>query len=162
MKHGGITVLAVLVLTAAAFVTGTGRVLAGDAPITVVTHPVYASLLQAAKARDLYTGLEFVNARQGLTDRIKLVGLGVGNSEAEVSIFQKKYQIPFPLFADPDFTAHKAVGGVGTPYFYVLRRKDGHKDFTVLSGTLGRMASPEAFLTEVVHTAGLKAPEAKP
>lgn len=100
--------------------------------------------------------------RLGLAERIKLIGLGVGNSEAEVSIFQKKYHIPFPLFVDPEFTAHKAIGEVGTPYFYVLRRKAGHKDFTVQSGTLGRMASPEAFLTEVVRKAGLKAPEVKP
>lgn len=106
--------------------------------------------------------LQDLISRLGLADRIKLVGLGVGNSEMEVSIFQKKYHIPFPLFADPDFVAHKAIGEVGTPYFYVLRRQAGHKDFTIQGGTLGRMATPEAFLTEVVRKAGLKAPEVKP
>ena len=68
MKHGWITCLAAFALTAA-FLVGTGRVLAGDASLPVVTHPLYASLLLAAKARDLYGSLEFVQAKQGLTDR---------------------------------------------------------------------------------------------
>jgi peroxiredoxin len=94
-------------------------------------------------------------SRRGLDNRIKIIGLGVGNSEAEVEIFRQKYRIPFPLFADAQFVAHKAVGEVGTPYFYVLGRKPGQKNFTVLEGTLGRLDSPEAFLRGIVRQAGL-------
>jgi peroxiredoxin len=99
--------------------------------------------------------LQALVARRGLDNRIKIIGLGAGNSEAEVEIFRQKYHIPFPLFADADFVAHKAVGEVGTPYFYVLQRKSGQKNFTVLDGSLGRMDSPEAFLKGIVRQGGL-------
>jgi thiol-disulfide isomerase/thioredoxin len=96
-------------------------------------------------------------ARRGLADRVKVIGLGVGNSQTEVDIFRKKYQVAFPLFTDADYAAHKALGEVGTPYFYVLRKKPG-KVFQVIEGKLGCLESPEAFLDGIVSLAGLAAP----
>lgn len=92
-------------------------------------------------------------ASRGLADRIKIIGLGVGNSDLEVDVFRKKYGVSFPLFSDADFTVHKAVGQVGTPYFYVLRRTDGGP-FAVLESNLGCMASPEAFLDSILRALG--------
>ena len=92
-------------------------------------------------------------AARGLADRIKIIGIGAGNSDLEVEVYRKKFGVPFPLFADADFGDHKALGQVGTPYFYVLRRgADG--TFSVLEGNLGCMESPQAFLGGILGRLG--------
>jgi peroxiredoxin len=100
-------------------------------------------------------------AQRGLAEKIKVVGLGAGNSLAEVEIFRAKYGLLFPLFSDPDLIAHQAVGGVGTPYFYLLARDPKTGALTVKLGRLGRMDSPEQFLGDLVSAAGLPQGDAK-
>jgi len=81
---------------------------------------------------------------------IKLLGIGVGNSQFEVDHFRKTYDIPFPLFADGDFIVHRALGQVGTPYFIVLAR-EADRSWKVVLSRPGGIQSPEAFLTTIVE-----------
>lgn len=93
-------------------------------------------------------------ASRGLAGDVKLIGVGIGNSDFEVGVFLKKYAVNFPLFSDPDFTVNKDIGEVGTPFFYVLNADAENKEIRVVDTLLGRMESAEAFLDQALKAAG--------
>ena len=87
---------------------------------------------------------------RGLDKDVKLIGVGIGNSDFEVQVFQKKYSVTFPLFSDPEFKTNKEIGEVGTPFFYVLNMNPEKKEILVVNTMLGRMKSAEAFLEQAM------------
>jgi peroxiredoxin len=98
---------------------------------------------------------EKIEADPALKGKIKLIGIGVGNSAFEVGVFRKRYNIPFPLFPDGDFVLHKLLGEVRTPYFIGVKiGPDGSHQ--VIHSRLGAFESVEKFLDEIVRGADLK------
>jgi len=90
-----------------------------------------------------------------IKNKIKLIGIGAGNSSYEVDVFKKTYNIPFPLFPDKDFTIHKACGEVRTPYFMVVKiNEDGTHQ--IVHNQLGNYPGAEPFLELVLKASGLK------
>ena len=90
-----------------------------------------------------------------LKGKIKILGIGVGNSQFEVNTFKKKYKVEFPLIPDGDFKIHKIVGEVRTPYFMIVKL-NGPKKLEVVYSRLGAHENVEAFLSEVVKLADVK------
>lgn len=88
-----------------------------------------------------------------LRDRVKLIGIGVGNSTFEINHFRMHYSVPFPLFPDEDFTVHKAIGEVRTPFFIVIALgPDGNG--RILWTRSGSMEALEAFMPRLNDLAG--------
>jgi peroxiredoxin len=98
---------------------------------------------------------EKIEADPVLRGKIKLLGIGVGNSAFEVGVFQKKYNIPFPLFPDDDFVLHKLLGEARTPYFIGVKIGPGGAH-QVIHSRLGAFESAEKFLDEIVKASDLK------
>lgn len=119
--------------------------------VILVVYSMYCPFCQR-EAPQLNKLHQLIKSR-GLSGKVKLIGVGAGNSPFEVNVFREKFAITFPLLPDPDFAAHKALGQVGTPYYYVLARKgDG---FTVVDGSLGCVSSEESFLDGALEKTGL-------
>lgn len=96
-----------------------------------------------------------IESNPRLKGKVKILGIGVGNTQFEVNTFKKKYKVEFPLIPDNDFIIHKIVGEVRTPYFMVVKL-NGAKKLEVVYSKLGAHENVEAFLAEVVQLAGIQ------
>jgi peroxiredoxin len=94
--------------------------------------------------------LDALITSRGLDSDLKLIGIGIGNSDFEVDVFRQKYDVTYPLFSDPEFVVNKCLGEVGTPFFYVLDIDPASGRIRVADTMLGRMESPAAFLERVL------------
>jgi len=88
-------------------------------------------------------------------NKIKLIGIGAGNSAYEVNFFKKNYKIKFPLFSDTKFVIHKKIGEVGTPHFIGLI-PNKNKVLEIFYSKSGEFTGPEEFLKIIIKASGLK------
>jgi peroxiredoxin len=126
-----------------------------NAPVVILqVFSMYCPHCQddAPNVNALYKLIENNPATKG---KVKIIGIGAGNNPYEVRLFKKRYQIPFALFPDADFSIHKKLGEVRTPYFMVIRiQPDGsHK---VVYSHLASFGDPDQFLNTVIKLTNLK------
>jgi thiol-disulfide isomerase/thioredoxin len=89
--------------------------------------------------------LKAIAAKPALRSRIKLIGIGAGNSAFEVNAFRNLYRIEYALLPDENLSLHKKLGEVMTPYFFVLWNKpEGRRE--VIYSKVGSFGDPQAFL----------------
>ena len=106
---------------------------------------------EAPRVNELY---QAVNNDANLKGTIKMIGIGVGNTPLEVEVFKKTYGVPFPLFPDEDYSIHKAIGEVRTPYFISLKI-NADKSLSVFHTKEGGFKDASRFLKQLVTAAGL-------
>lgn len=106
---------------------------------------------EASHVNELF---DIIRQNPKLADRIKLLGIGAGNSAFEVDFFKKKYNIRFPLFADSDFSLHKQIGEVRTPHFFGLRLSENDA-FDVFYSQSGEIHDTKKFLQMLINASGL-------
>ncbi len=97
---------------------------------------------------------QLIESDVSLKDKIKLIGIGAGNSRYEVEVFKKTFHTPFPLFPDNDFTIHEALGDVRSPYFIAIKiNKNGTHE--VIHSELDSFKDAETFLKLMIDASGL-------
>ena len=106
---------------------------------------------EAPKVNELYRA---VNKDQKLKEKIKLIGIGAGNTPLEAEVFRKNHQVLFPLFPDEDYAIHKAVGEVRTPFF-ICAKKNADGSLNVFHINKGGFQYPAQFLKQIVALSGL-------
>ena len=95
-----------------------------------------------------------IQKRKDLKDKVKLIGIGTGNTPFEIDFFRKKYEVPFPLFDDEDYALHKAFGEVRTPYFIGVKiNADGSHE--IFYAKLGGFKNSNDFLKLMLKLSGI-------
>lgn len=107
---------------------------------------------EAPNVNRLYASIE---GNPAFKNKIKIMGIGAGNSQFETGIYKKKYAVEFPLISDGDFRLHKILGEVRTPYFIAVTL-DAKWPAKVIYSRLGALESNDVFLADIVKSAGLK------
>ncbi len=93
---------------------------------------------------------KLIEGDRALKRKIRIIGIGTGNTPFEVEVFRKKFDVKFPLFADEDFRVQKVSSEpIRTPVFITLKRK-ADKSFTVHHTHLGESKESEAFLKKIL------------
>ena len=99
---------------------------------------------QAPIFNEVYSSIESDSRLKG---KVKMIGIAAGNNMMEVEVFKKAYRVPYPIFADPRFDAHTAVGSPRTPFSTWVRR-DAQGNSIVVSTHLGLIESVKSALDE--------------
>ena len=107
---------------------------------------------EAPNLNELY---QIINKREDLKNKIRIIGVGVGNNPFEVDVFRNQYNIQFPLFSDESYSVHKSVGEVRTPYFFVIKNT-GDKKNTLIYSKVGSIQDPKQFLDKILEESGMK------
>jgi peroxiredoxin len=122
--------------------------------VIVQFFSMYCPICQkdAPGVNELY---RLIESNPNVKNKVKLIGIGAGNSPYEVEVYKKTYDVPFPLFPDKDFVIHQACGEVRTPYYMVVKmNEDGtHR---IVHSQLGDYPGAEKFLELVLNASGLK------
>jgi hypothetical protein len=103
-----------------------------------------------ASFNELYNLIE---KNAGTRGRIKMLGIAAGNLPDEVQTFTQRYQVPFPVFADPRFQAHRAMGGSATPFSIYVRQDKPGKPGVVAGTHLGLNTRYENLYAELQRLA---------
>jgi peroxiredoxin len=83
----------------------------------------FACVQQAPIMNDIHRLLE---EREELRDRVRFIGIAVGNGPAEIAAFKQRLDVPYPILADSDFHALDAIGNPGgTPFLVFYPRGEG-------------------------------------
>ena len=88
----------------------------------------------------------------GLDQRVKFVGLGVGNSPLETEMFHKKFEVPFPSFPDRSNDVARQFGRVRLPSLLVLRKSVN--GWELMHQTTGTFRDPEELFMRILEDAG--------
>ncbi len=98
---------------------------------------------------------DLIQKTPDLRDKIKIIGIGAGNSAFEIETFKKTFSVPFPLFPDQDYVIHQACGEVRTPYFIGVKiQKD--KSHRIFLSQQGGFPGAQPFLEQIIKESDLK------
>lgn len=97
-----------------------------------------------------------IQGRPEIKEKVKIIGIGIGNSPYEVDSFREKYQVPFPLFSDQSRAISDLLKVTATPTFIGVKvnHEGSQERFYFKAGGFDEDAL--GFLAEILKLSGLE------
>ncbi len=116
-------------------------------PSKLVLIEVFSTLCKVCfkTAPNVNKLFKFIQRDPDLAKNLKMIGVGVGDTDKKVAMWKTQMRVRFPLFSDPNRVAFKKFGGPGTPYTVLIDNRSGK----VLYTHLGALDNVEKFLGEL-------------
>ena len=142
--------------------TGSENFKLGQIPAQVLIIEVFSFYCPhcqhaAPQVNELYREIQ---GRPDLKAKLKMIGIGVGNSPYEVNAFREKYKVPFPLFSDQRMEVAGMLGVKGTPTFIGVNLPGKGAPEQFYFGE-GGFQDARQFLSEIIRLSCLAEEEAK-
>jgi len=83
-----------------------------------------------------------------LKDKVKVIGIAIGNNMTEVESLRNENKFLYPLLTDPKFSAHKALGEPRVPYTMFIRR-DARGKYIIFKIHKGVIESADSLMNEI-------------
>lgn len=137
-------------------VSGQGKLTVANIKADILIIEIYSMYCpycqkEAPLVNELY---RLIDQNPAVRDKIKIIGIGAGNTPFEIEFFRNQFNVPFPLFPDPSYEIHSSIGEVRTPYFFVLKMApDGSNK--IIYSNVGSIGDAAHFLKRVREEAGL-------
>jgi thiol-disulfide isomerase/thioredoxin len=139
-------------------ITKTGSFKVSDIRADIVIVEIFSMYCpycqaDAPNVNELY---KLIQKDSALKKKIRIVGIGTGNTPFEVAVFRKKYDVKFPLFPDEEFRVQKISSEpIRTPTFVTLK-KQGDRGFAVHDTHIGESKEASSFLKKILDAGPLK------
>lgn len=112
--------------------------------LVVEVFSMYCPYCQA-DAPKVNTLHDLIAKHPGSKGRIKILGIGIGNTPYEVDVFRRKFKVPFPLVPDEESAIRAwADKPFRTPTFIVIKRGRG-KDLQIMKVHVGQLENVRQF-----------------
>ncbi|MEX0326876.1 MAG: TlpA family protein disulfide reductase [Puniceicoccaceae bacterium] len=99
------------------------KVFSGDADVVVLTfYDLYCVACQ--QSADNFSALHGRIQETFPDMATQVTGVGIGDTAFELSVFQRRYKLPYPSIPDPEKTFEEPFLIKGTPTVLVFTRKD--------------------------------------
>ncbi|HOY62164.1 MAG: thiol-disulfide oxidoreductase [bacterium ADurb.Bin236] len=103
---------------------------------------VYCSSCQSMKPY-MNEFAEKIERDPQMRGKVKIIGVGAGNAQSELDMYNKAEQVQFPLFPDPEFYVYELVKEPRTP-FLLFVKPDGEGGLAVAASHLGTLKDADA------------------
>ncbi|MEW6532253.1 MAG: TlpA disulfide reductase family protein [Thermodesulfobacteriota bacterium] len=91
-----------------------------------------------------------IRDHQALKGRVKLIGIGAGNTPYEVELFRKKFSVPFPMVSDHQMTIQSTADEkFRTPTFIVVK-PEGGSGLKIMYTHVGKLGELDEFLKKIL------------
>jgi hypothetical protein len=125
--------------------------------LIIVIFNSFCTICQA-DAGILNSMFQMITGDPLLEGKVKMIGIGTGNTAVEVALFQQDHQVPYPLFADPEFKLEKAMPeNLRAPMFLAVKNT-GEAPLEVVQTHMGPLKSLDHLLREALARAVPDAP----
>lgn len=94
---------------------------------------------------------QVIENRPDLKNRIKIMGVALGNTKEVVEGFVNEYELGFPVIPDPEARSEKIVGpGIYTPFAVFIRLDVSEKNGLVVGTHAGPIEDPQIMLEGLI------------